>query len=78
MRKEKDDDIAEEVEIWFANHVAPPDQIAKYAAILDGAKKFAVILLENAPACADQTDAFDDLHRCIRKGYAAVACQRVK
>ena len=60
-------------EYVFAHHHATPEKLAQYAAIHDGARRFAEILLANTPACGDQAAALQLLRETAMIACAAVA-----
>ena len=60
-------------EYVFAHHHATPEKLAQYAAIHDGARRFAEILLANTPACGDQAAALQLLRETAMIACAAIA-----
>lgn len=63
----------QEIENIFTYHPATPEQQAKYKAIRSGAMAFARILLDNTPACADQTAALRKLRESVMTANASIA-----
>lgn len=57
----------------FTYHAPTGTQPSQYAAIREGARVFAKILLANTPACADQSTAIRELRTCVMTANAAVA-----
>lgn len=57
----------------FTYHSPTGTQPSQYAAIREGARVFAKIILANTPACADQTAAIRDLRNCVMTANGAVA-----
>jgi hypothetical protein len=41
-------------EYVFSHHAATPEKLADYAAIHEGAKVFAQVILDHVPECADR------------------------
>ena len=44
-------------EYVFSHHSATPAKLSQYEAIHTGAKKFAEVILENVPECADRASS---------------------
>jgi hypothetical protein len=57
----------------FSYHAPEGTQPSQYAAIREGAKAFAQILVENTPPSADQTAAIRKLREAVMTANAAVA-----
>jgi alkanesulfonate monooxygenase SsuD/methylene tetrahydromethanopterin reductase-like flavin-dependent oxidoreductase (luciferase family) len=64
----------EHIENWFTYHAPTQDQLAKYAALRESAKKFAGDLVALTPPSADQTAAIRHLRECVMTANAAIAC----
>jgi hypothetical protein len=60
-------------EYVFSHHHATPEKLAHYEAVHSGAKRFAEILLERVPACADRTAALQLLRECAMTACAAIS-----
>lgn len=59
----------------FMYHPPKPEQLVKYEAIRNAAKNFAEIILDNTPACADQTAAIRKIREATMTANAAVALE---
>ena len=57
----------------FAYHTPRPEQIPQYEAIRAGGLGLARLIMENTPACADQTAAIRKLREAIMTANAAIA-----
>lgn len=57
----------------FTYHAPTTDQIPKYQAIRDAAKAFALVLIANTPASADQTAAVRLLRQAVTTANQAIA-----
>ena len=64
-------DIIDEL---FTYHAPNEEQIAKYAAIRDKAKEFALVLDANCPPSADRTFAMRQLQDCVMTANRSIAC----
>lgn len=64
-----------DIENWFTYHPPDAEQAAKYIRLRDKAKEMAYCILENVPACADQTAAIRKLREAVMTANAAVACE---
>lgn len=60
-------------EYVFSHHHASPAQLAHYAAIHEGAKQFAKLLLEHVPASNDRAVALRLLRESSMMACAAVS-----
>jgi len=49
------------------------EQLDKYQALRDAAKTFAQAIVDNAPACADQTAAIRHVREAVMTANAAIA-----
>lgn len=63
---------------WFTYHPPRPDQIPRYEKIRDAARVFAQIVVNNTPACADQSAAIRLLRECVMTANAAIAIETSK
>lgn len=64
----------EHIDNWFMYHQPGPEQTPKYEAIRAAGKKLAEAILENSPACADQSDAIRSVRYAVMNANAAIAC----
>ncbi len=64
-----------DIENWFTYHAPEGDQPAKYEAIRNAAKAFAVVVVENTPTCADQTVAVRKIREAVMTANSAIACK---
>jgi hypothetical protein len=60
-------------EYVFSHHSATPAKLADYAAIHDGAKRFAEVILAHTPAGDDQASALRLLREATMMACASVA-----
>jgi len=60
-------------EYVFSHHPATPEKLAAYAAIHEGAKRFAEVVLANTLPCEDQTASLRLLRESTMIACAAVA-----
>ena len=60
-------------EYVFSHHAATPAKLAAYAAIHEGARRFAEVVLANTLPCEDQADALRLLRESAMIACAAVA-----
>ncbi len=63
----------EEVNEAFTYHAPSPKQIEAYSVIRSTARSLALVILENTPACADQTAAIRKLREAVMTANAAIA-----
>lgn len=63
-----------QIQHWFTYHSPTEDQIPKYKIIRDAGFDFANSILENTPACADQTAAIRKVREAVMTANAAIAC----
>jgi hypothetical protein len=57
----------------FTYHSPTPEQIPKYEAIRAKAKELGQVIVDNTPACADQTAAIRLLREAVMTANAAIA-----
>ena len=50
-----------------------PEQLAKYQMLRDAAKAFAQAIVDNTPACADQTAAIRHVREAVMTANASLA-----
>ena len=60
-------------EYVFSHHHATPEKLAHYEALHDAAKRFAEVVLEHVPACADRAAALRLLREASMMACAAVS-----
>lgn len=65
---------SDEIENWFSYHAPTEKQIAAYQIIRGTARSLALVILENTPACADQSAAIRLLREAVMTANAAIAC----
>ena len=63
----------ENLENWFT-YYSDPGKTANYIAIREAALAFALVVIENTPASADQTAAIRHLREAVMTANAAIAC----
>lgn len=57
----------------FSFHPSTPETATKYERIRAAGKAFAQVLLEETPACADQTDAIRKIREAVFTANASIA-----
>ena len=57
----------------FSHHAATPAKLAQYEAIHVGAKRFAEVVLDNVPECADRAAVLHLLREASMLACAAVS-----
>lgn len=57
----------------FSHHHASPEQLASFAAIHDGAKHFAEVVLKSVPDCADRDQVLQLLREATMLACSAVS-----
>jgi hypothetical protein len=65
----------EDLENWFTYHAPKEGQPEKYTAIRNAAFNLAEVILENTPACADQSAAIRLIREGVMTANAAIACE---
>ena len=63
----------QDLEEVFTYHSPEPDQIPKYERLHGAAKHFAETILNNTPACADQSAAIRLVREAVMTANAAIA-----
>lgn len=63
------------IEDIFSYHPPVGGQVDRYNAIREGAKVFALIILENTPSSADQTVAIRKLRESVMTANASIALE---
>jgi hypothetical protein len=63
-----------DLENWFTYHPPVGDQAQRYGRIRAAALRFAEVVLENTPPCADQTVAVRHVREAVQMANAAIAC----
>lgn len=66
-----------DIQNWFTYHPPTPNQVERYAALRDGAKTFAELVLALTPASADQTVAIRKIREAVMVANAAIACEEI-
>lgn len=59
---------------WFSYHAPKPGQPEKYEAIRSAGYYLAQVILNNAPAGADQSAAIRQVREAVMTANAAIAC----
>ena len=62
-------------EYVFSHHPATPQKLADYAAIHEGAKAFAKVLLDHVPECSDRLEVLRLLREASMLACAAVTLE---
>ena len=62
-------------EYVFSHHPATPKKLADFAAIHEGAKEFAKVLLEHVPECSDRLEVLRLLREASMLACAAVSLE---
>ena len=62
-------------EYVFSPHPATPKKLADFAAIHEGAKEFAKVLLEHVPECSDRLEVLRLLREASMLACAAVSLE---
>lgn len=68
----------EQINNIFSYHAPREDQIPRYTAIREAARAFAYVLINNTPACADQSAAMRLLREAVMTANAAIALEPVQ
>jgi len=63
----------QDLEEIFTYHAPEPFQIPAYNTVRDAARAFAVTILEETPACADQSAAIRLVREAVMTANAAIA-----
>lgn len=64
----------EDLDNLFEYHAPKGDQATRYGKISQAAKEFAKVVLENTPACADQTVAIREIMMARMLANQTIAC----
>lgn len=64
----------EDLDNLFTYHTPKGDQPLRYQKISEAAKNFAKVVLENTPACPDQTAAIRQIALCRMLANTTIAC----
>ena len=59
---------------WFTYHTPTAEQLRKYEAIRDAARKLAEVIVDNTPVSPDQTAAVRKVREAVMTANAAIAC----
>jgi len=62
-------------EYVFSHHHATPEKLADFAALHDGAKAFAKVILAHVPACSDRIEVLRLLREASMLACAAVSLE---
>lgn len=65
--------LLQKLEAEFTYHPPKGDQTERYVKIRDAAKELAYIIMENTPACPDQTVAIRKVREAVMTANAAIA-----
>lgn len=65
----------ENINNWFTYHAPEADQPRQYDAIRNKAKELAEVIVDNTPACADQTAALRKLREAVMTANQSIACK---
>ena len=57
----------------FSYHSPSGDQPARYEAVREAARSFAIVVLANVPACADQQAAIRHIREAVMTANAGIA-----
>lgn len=66
----------DEINELFTYHAPKPEQLVRYQAIRDAAKRFAGCLVENTSPSADQTAAIRLLRESVMTANASIALEK--
>jgi hypothetical protein len=64
----------EDLKNVFSYHEPKGDQVERYNLIRDAVYEAALVIVENTPACADQTASIRKLREAAMTANAAIAC----
>lgn len=64
-----------DIENIFTYHSPRGDQPERYEAIRSAAKRLAHVIVDNTPACADQTAAIRKLREAVMTANASIALE---
>lgn len=67
----------EKIDHVFKYHQPKEGQPAKYEAIREAAKQFALVVARNTPRCPDQTVSIRKIREAVMTANAAIACEGV-
>jgi hypothetical protein len=62
---------------WFTYHAPKGDQAERYQRIREAAERFALVIDDNVPDCADKTAAIRKIREATMTANAAIACEEV-
>jgi len=74
IKKWSNDMNGDDLTNWFTYHSPTPEQLPKYEKLRKAGKALAEAILDNAPACADQTAAVRKVREAVMTANAAIAC----
>jgi hypothetical protein len=64
----------ETIDHWFKYHTPTVGQISAYGEIREAAKRFAEVVNQHVPDCADKTAAMRKIRESVMAANLAVAC----
>ncbi len=64
----------EELDNWFTYHPPTEEQENRYVLLRDKFRELAYLILQETPACADQTAALRQLRECSMAVNQSIAC----
>jgi len=67
--------LAQKLTSIFTYHDSKPEQVPQYEAIRAKALEFSQVIINNTPACADQTAAIRHLREAVMTANAAIALE---
>jgi len=63
-----------DLENWFTYHPPSEEQVGRYQTLREAFYQLGVLILDNTPACADQTVALRKLRECAMSVNQTIAC----
>lgn len=75
--KRDEKSLSEKIDTWFTYHSPGTEDLVHYANLREAAKKFALVVLEHTPRCADQSAALRMIREAVMTANAAVACKGI-
>ena len=68
----------DDLDNWFTYHAPKPDQLPRYEFLREQFHTLGMHILDNTPACADQTAALRKLRECAMAVNQTIACNEGK
>lgn len=65
---------ASDLDNWFSYHAPSKEQVPKYELLRAKGRELADCILNQTPACADQTAAIRKVREAVMTANAAIAC----